>query len=110
VRGNGIQMHNLASSASKPSYKSGNESIYVCMIPYIADGDSYEATFHTEIPNPMDSTGMFSNNQPQLVALDNADGNKRCVLTNAILRTSTHALSVIMPRPTSIPASINVRF
>ena len=53
---------------------------------------------------------MFSNNQPQLVALDNADGNKRCVHTNAILRASTHTFSATMPRLTSTPASINVRF
>ena len=76
VRGNNVTMHNLASSATRPSHKSGSESMYVCLVPYISDGDNYD-TFHTEIPNPMDTTGKFSNNAPQLVALDNADGNRR---------------------------------
>ena len=82
VRGNGITMHNLQSSGSKPSYKSGAESIYVCLIPYIADGDSYDAQFHSEMPNPLDTTGQFSNNAPQLVALDNADGNRKHYATS----------------------------
>jgi len=128
VRGNGIQMHSLASSSSKPNWKSGNESIYCCMIPYIADGDSYDATFHSEIPNPMDSTGKFSNNAPQLVALDNAvrylrfqrwqvtltcfAGWEQTSLCNFVRSQSAyHSIFHLTPNAaTSTPASINVRF
>ena len=82
VRGNNVMMHNLVSSGERNARSSGNESMYVCLIPYLADGEQFDASYASELPNPMDSTGSFSKNQPHLSALDNDIGNVKHYATS----------------------------